>query len=202
MRQKIYYTADEIETNLYTSGGEWMTIDGREYIGLYHKYITNEVYTQPTWNIESSKKLIKYSKSNPNVSVYKKLKPTDVKYKTPKSSIIQVTPIDRKNGYIQRYFLKKINENSIIEVNKQEYDAVETNASGMNMYDNITLEWRISGNLDDSRKNGIYTRGVITTNRLTVERAEEKMPGISNILQNYTEFYLSDNIVIPKDINE
>lgn len=202
MRRKIYYTADEIETNLYTAGGEWMTMDGQEYIGLYHKYITNEVYTQPTWNIESSKKLIKFSKTDPNVSLYKKLNATNVKYKVPQSSIIEVTPADRKNGYIQRYFLKKINELSILEVNKQEYDAVETSAAGMNMYDNITLQWKISGNLDDTQKNGIYTRGVITTNRLTVERAEEKMPGISNILQNYTEFYLSNNIVVPKDINE
>ena len=32
MRIKAFYSADEININLYTMGSEWMTLDGVEYV--------------------------------------------------------------------------------------------------------------------------------------------------------------------------
>ena len=60
MRLKLYYTADEITSNLYTSGSQFMTEDNVEYRGTYHSYITGEVYTGSTWNAKTSKKLITF----------------------------------------------------------------------------------------------------------------------------------------------
>ena len=60
MRQKAYYTVDEITNNLYTAGSAWMDESGVEYIGLYHQYSTGETYTQPIWSYNNSVKLIKY----------------------------------------------------------------------------------------------------------------------------------------------
>ena len=58
MRQKVYYSADELVTNLHTTGSQWMTENGVEYQGSYHEYITGEVYTQSTWKPTLSKKLV------------------------------------------------------------------------------------------------------------------------------------------------
>ena len=44
MRQKAYYTKNEIETNLYTTGKQFMLTDRTEYIGLYHRYIVTHLY--------------------------------------------------------------------------------------------------------------------------------------------------------------
>ena len=40
MRNKVYYLNDEITTNLYTTGSEWMLETNTNYIGQYHSYIT------------------------------------------------------------------------------------------------------------------------------------------------------------------
>jgi hypothetical protein len=50
MRLKLYYTTDEITNNLYTSGMQYMLQDNTEYRGLYHTYLTGEVYTGATWD--------------------------------------------------------------------------------------------------------------------------------------------------------
>ena len=74
MRQKQIYKESEITTDLYTWGEEWQTEDGVEYKGLYHKYTTGEIYTQPVWNELSSKKLVKYQIPDiPIIALYKTL---------------------------------------------------------------------------------------------------------------------------------
>ena len=74
MRRRLYYTDKQITKNLYTTGSEWQTEDGVEYIGSYHTYITSETYTQSDWNEATSKKLVKYEQANQNVVQYQKLK--------------------------------------------------------------------------------------------------------------------------------
>jgi hypothetical protein len=73
MRIKSYYSANEIVNNLYTSGQELMTTDNVEYVGLYHKYTTSEVYSQPMWDKNKSVKLIKYKDLPESVIEYNKL---------------------------------------------------------------------------------------------------------------------------------
>ena len=65
-RLKSYYTIDEVNLNLYTTGSQYMLMDSTEYIGLYHEYITTkEVYTLSVWNANKSKKLIPYKPLHP-----------------------------------------------------------------------------------------------------------------------------------------
>jgi hypothetical protein len=60
-RMKIYYPDMQIDKNLYTKGGEWMTADDKvEYKGYYHKYTTGEVYTRKDWDPVYSRKLKRY----------------------------------------------------------------------------------------------------------------------------------------------
>ena len=73
-RKKVRYTKDEITNNLYTTGQEWMTPDNEEYIGLYHRYSTGEVYTSAKWNPNKSIKLIKFRLLPEGNKSYKKIK--------------------------------------------------------------------------------------------------------------------------------
>ena len=60
VRNKIYYPKSHIVENLYTSGKEWMTEKGEEYIGYYHKYIDGKVASGAVFSKTQSVKLIKY----------------------------------------------------------------------------------------------------------------------------------------------
>jgi hypothetical protein len=76
-RFKTYYPTSEITTDLYTAGKQWMTANNVEYIGVYHKYLTGEVYTRAKWQPGISVILMPYidnTISNKNMP-YLKLKP-------------------------------------------------------------------------------------------------------------------------------
>lgn len=201
MRQKLYYTTDEITLDLFTTGSEFMTSELTEYVGAYHTYSTGEIYSGTEWDSKTSKKLIPYVSQSATVIEYKKTKNIKVKYDEPVNRIIQITPDDIKNEYIQRHFLKKINDQNILEVDAEEYSKYESNMFDPILYTGITFKWWISGPLTDTNINGVFNRGVITKNQLTVQSAELQMPGISTKLNNYTEYYMSSDIVIPRDIN-
>ena len=58
-RRRIYYPEGSIQKGLYTEGGEWMTDDGDEWVGQYHKYTnTGEIYTKPVYVKDVSVKLV------------------------------------------------------------------------------------------------------------------------------------------------
>jgi hypothetical protein len=200
-RLKIRYSLDEIIPNQYTFGGEWMTEDSVEYIGLYHKYTTGEVYTKPVWDSKLSKKLVTYVDTNTLKYKYDLLK-----YNTPKTYTsvqpykIVTTLTDYNLGYITRYFCKKRNESIIIEVSELQYNDWISMRIDNVLYDMITLKWYIAGSVDDEF--GVVTNyGVQTKNKRAVDGAEKQMPGISLYLTNYLQFYSDTDFIVPKDIN-
>jgi hypothetical protein len=201
MRLKQYYTADEIIINLYTFGKEWMNEDGVEYVGAYHKYITNEVYTESSWNPSLSVKLIAYEVQNPIVKAYKKIKNINAKYHHVNTHMVSINSSDIKKGSIARFFLQKQNDLSIIEINNASYDKWTMKQVDNNLYIAIKIDWYITGLEHDIKQNGITTPSVSTLNKKQVMAAEKNMPGISNVLSNYLEYYLNSDITTPKDIN-
>jgi hypothetical protein len=200
-RKKLYYSADEITNNLYTSGSLLMTELGTEYIGLYHSYITGETYTNGTWNPITSVKLIPYVQSNKTTNVYNALKQLNTKFKSIQASNPIVTVQDRNAGYITRYFLKKINEMLFIEVNEQTWKQWQTNKIDSNLYTGVTIQWAISGNIEDTYRNGSKVLGVISKNKKQIQAAEFDCPGISKKLTNPLELYTDTDFVVPRDIN-
>lgn len=201
MRLKQYYTADEIIIDLYTFGEEWMNEDGVEYIGAYHKYITNEVYTESKWKPGLSVKLVAYEHQNPIVKSYKKIKNINVKYQHVNPYIVSLNYNDIKKGSIVRFFLQKQNDLSIIEIDSTSYDKWTMNQVDNNLYTAIKIDWYITGLEHDIKQNGVITPSVSTLNKKQVKAAEKNMPGIINVLTNYSEFYLNSDIATPKDIN-
>lgn len=205
-RLKLYYPVDEITTNLYTTGQQLMTVDNKEYIGLYHMYTTGEVYTQPTWDPKLSVQLIPYreiSSDNKKNIVYQQLT-NDIfseKYITPKSITIQINKQDISNGFISRYFLKKHNETTIIEINELQYRQWQSNVIDSKLYLGTSLTWFISGNINDERINGYMFEGVATKNKKEIRRAALSLPEIASHLTNLTEYYVDNVFYIASDIN-
>jgi hypothetical protein len=205
-RLKLYYPVDEITTNLYTTGKEWMTTDNKEYIGLYHLYTTGEAYTQPNWNPRSSLQLIPYQEvttENRKNIVYQELT-NDVNagtYVSLKSTPVQIRKQDIINGFISRYFLKKHNESTIIETNQLQYRQWQSNIMDSKLYSATSLTWFISGNINDERINGYLVEGVATKNKKEIQRAALSLPEIIGRLNNLTEYYVDNIFNVAKDIN-
>ncbi len=201
MRQKSHYSSAETVLNLYTFGQEWQLDTDEEYIGAYHQYVsTNEVYTGASWNERTSKRLIPYFKYAPDVSVYKKLNPklfTNYSTFSSVSTVINVPTADS----INRYFLKKVNDTSIYEVNVATYNRWVQKDIDPNLYIGAVLVWYIKGNLSSTYKNGIIDYGVIEKNKQQLQKLEPTMPGIISKLTNLTEYYVDTDVVTPKDIN-
>ncbi len=200
-RLKLRYSPDELILDQYTFGKEFMTEDMIEYVGLYHKYTTGEVYTRPNWDASLSKPLVAYIDTTTTKYKYDALK-----YNKPVVHVsvysYQLTPTnqDYAIGYLDRFFCKKRNEASIIEVNKQQYEDWESERVDTVLYDMIQIKWWISGNIDDTY-DGITKYGVRTKNKLIVMAAEIKLPGMISYLNNYTQFYADTDVFMPKDIN-
>jgi len=110
------------------------------------------------------------------------------------SYIPVITKQDRMQGYITRYFARPSNQHDgeIMEISKTTYDRVKSNP----FYICVSIEWRISGDLEDktptiSTPNSprLQYTGVVTANRLSLELANETLPGMNHQITNMTQFH-------------
>ena len=202
-RLRSYYSLDEIITDRYTNGNELMYEDTAiPYVGIYHRYTTGEVYTEPNWVPALSKKLIPLVDTTSINFKYKKLIDIKTNYKSVNKHILSITSDDFKNGYVTRYFINKVNEQHIFEISKDDYDAYNGSLIDPNLYNAISIKWVITGIPATEEKNGITTPGVAEQNKKEVIKAEQYMPGISIILNKLLEFYTDTDFTIPIDIND
>jgi hypothetical protein len=202
MRQRLHYTPSQITKNLYTTGSEWMTDDQREYIGPYHTYITGEVFTETEWVPTKSKKLVALVIESDATKKYKELKTVQTSFKTPNTFIPVVTEADRKAGFITRYFLKKVNQQQIIEVDSTQYTSWQTREIDNNIYSGVQIKWTITGPMQDTFQNGVLTKGVVTKNIEAMRTVETKFPEIFDVLTNPIQYYSDTDFLVPNYINE
>jgi len=202
MRNKLRYTIDEITVDLYTPGGQFMTEDNVEYIGPYHQYITNELYTGSVWNTKTSAKLIPLVKTRTDNVVYRKLKSNLVtKYYLPSPTIITISEQQRMTGSITRYFMKKTNDTYIFEIDSRTYTLWQSKRVDPTVYTAASIQWQIAGPINDETVAGIFKKGVRTKNLSQITLAETTLPGISGKLTNLIELYTDIDFKVPKDIN-
>ena len=202
-RQRLHYSKNQIINDLYTYGLEWMYEDTIEYVGPYHKYTTGEIYTEPTWNPKLSKKLIAYQDTTSAKYRYKQINPfIKTKYKYVDTYSIEIKNTDVANGYVLRYFIKKINDGNILEINKKTYDDYNGTLIDPNLYTIILIKWYITGNVQSTTINGITTIGVYEKNEAALRKAEKRMSGITAKLPDLLELYRSTGYTIPLDIND
>lgn len=201
MRIKSYYSANEIVNNLYTTGQELMTTDNVEYVGLYHKYTTGEIYSQPTWNKNKSVKLIKYKEQSESVIEYNKISDIEINYKSFNTYNVVITKENINNGYIDRFIIKRSNDNIFYEVNSDTYDAYTSEDIDPVLYSAVKLKWYITGNINDTQQGNITIPGVQSNNYKELQTAEITVPGISLYFTDLLQYYVDNDNVTPKDIN-
>lgn len=199
MRKKQRYTEEEVTKNLYTFGKEFMTSDNEEYIGLYHTYRTGEIYTEKEWDEYKSKKLIPYIELSNAKREYIKLKDNiKTKYNAPIRYYPRVDQTTQKQNFINRYFISKVNDYEIIEIDKHQYDLYQRKLLDTNLYSAVMLKWYIAGNINDMP----MKPGVVSKNEMSVKVAEDTIPNLSKYLTNLTEFHLDLEFKVPKSIND
>jgi hypothetical protein len=119
-----------------------------------------------------------------------KLKPENIEVYTPRP-----TKRERQFGEITRYFVRfttHLSAADILEVSNTTYTKLKRNP----LYHTTNVRWRISGKLDDEfdltnphKPIRLYT-GVVTANKLSIELANEEMPGLKDyIAEKYIRFW-------------
>ncbi len=92
---------------------------------------------------------------------------------------------DYLKGYINRYFVQKINDLTITEVNKEKYNSISKN-----YYNKLVIQWIIFGPKNNLYNNKILDRkGVQEQNIQTLVENEKLMKGLKIYLNNPLEFW-------------
>ena len=171
-----YIPKNKIQTNLYTSGDEYIILSsGRSYIGYYHKLYNGKFFTGKTPNDSNIKELIKLNdgdgdaSSIPTVIPYNPLLPTEQDYQV---------------GQFIRYFSIKRNQTIFTEISKETYNDFKQQNSNTpwKLYRVFSLSWILKGDINN----------VAQTNKNITELTEvkEKVLGLSLYLkENWTQYY-------------
>lgn len=202
-RQKLYYTAAEIETGLYTNGGELQTVDGVEYQGQYHRYTTGEYYSGVNWNNKTSKQLVPIPPQiDPEVILYNTLNlGIKTKYNLIRPIPVRITDDNIKSGYVRRFLFCKINDKQITEVDRAQYDQWQGGDIDNNIYSAITIKWYITGPLESKTINGVLQEGVIDKNNRVRLLLQANYPAVADYLSNPTQYYVDTLVKVVVDIN-
>jgi spermidine/putrescine-binding protein len=105
---------------------------------------------------------------------YTKLNPPSSEFVFAEEFLPKPNESDYIDGGIERFFVKKINENSIIEVSRQNYKATTPM-----LYEKVELWWNISG----------YLHEVVEKNKKTLKASKLIMPGLEGKLINPSQFF-------------
>ncbi len=100
----------------------------------------------------------------------------------PRAYLFSSSDVDYSIPYTRRYFVKKINDNDVIEVEGDNFK----NLPG-NIYQKASVSWQVSGFDRNQLKNGtVVQEGAFEYNQKQVRLAEKDMPGlIQKIGGNY-----------------
>ena len=87
------------------------------------------------------------------------------------------TEFDYKRGFIERYFVQKVNDSDsfIYEVDSKSYGGIIKSS----FYRYVKLKWKISGDADKARE----------SNKTSIRLASSNMKAIALYLPNYLQFH-------------
>lgn len=102
-----------------------------------------------------------------------------------------VTLSAKEDGFITRYFVRRITDMSmIVEVDKKQYSDFKNNTR----FIVAEVRWKIVGKKETiTQINGIELLGTIDTNKIAVSKADLTFGGLMNYITNYSEFWLGES---------
>jgi len=173
-----YIPKNKIQTNLYTSGGEYVLASTQEnYIGYYYKLYNGKYFTGRTPNDPDTKEIILVI---PNIPTNSDLNISPV---IPYNPLLP-TEQDYQIGEFTRYFNIKRNQAIFTEISKDTYDKFKQQDPQVSwrLYRVFSLSWQLTGD----------TNQVSQTNKNITELTEsrERVFGLSLYLkENWTQYY-------------
>jgi hypothetical protein len=203
-----YYPASRIKTNLISDNN--LVLNGVPYKGKYYETYDGRYFTGPNPILGDNKELYKLGANNdPNKDKYSsnkkpiissgevETKLTQVlKYQSqtkPVSYFPKPTESDYTKGYLNRYFVKRINDNGYVtEISPEEYAKIQngTVTYDVSFYLTAQLVWKLIGPLNTVRLSQYDIRaGIIDTNKNQVEKLNKTFLGIFDFInEDYTRF--------------
>jgi hypothetical protein len=97
---------------------------------------------------------------------------------------IEPTPLDYSRGSFTRYFIRDSRTEEVVEVTRDRYN-IENAAigRGRKYIKTLSIDWIITGNIDDRQINGYTSVGVRNLNASTMRDAEKELRGIKSLLK-------------------
>lgn len=169
-----YYPSSQVKTNLYTNGGEFVRkIDNTSYIGFYWKTSSGKYFSGKNPQEPNSTEIIQPPVSpgnnNPgptgngfsdistnntsiisNTSISVSYPKYDPNMSRSRPLYVESTPTNQEytQGYFTRYFCKKTNEFTYLEIDKDTYDKLVAKDPKMiyQLYKPFKIKWQLSGN--------------------------------------------------------
>jgi len=198
-----YYPSFKIKTNQITKGNEFL-VDGVPYTGLYYTTYRGASFSGPNPIVGPNKPLAPIPSYNVNSQAFngsqsftKKLisvtKITKAKPKTPVSYFPNPIQSDYDLGYINRYFVKQVNNSGYItEISPMEYVDISNGAVGydVSLLQTCKIAWKLTGPLNSTRISQYDVRaGIIDTNKRLVEEANPNFFGLIEFIGgNYSKY--------------
>ena len=177
-----------VKENLFSKGE--LFLNNVEYIGPYNVKADGTYHTLARFVTGKSKQL-KTKKSTLYQDLLKITGGIDVSEKNGQvvDNTILPTNEDYTNGVYTRYFIKTKGSKTIAEVSEDMLGQLGVTIDD-NLYVGFELDWKLTGPLDDIIVDGVRQQaGVRDTNRRTLQRLEQEYIGITEKLQNLTQFY-------------
>lgn len=195
----MYFPKSQIQTDLYTKGGEFINFKTLEnYIGYYYQTSNGKKYSgkNPTdtpsfellTSISNTDNLDTELETNnfwtSNFTQYKPNIDKTISKSPPKQTYPVVTDANYSLGEFQRYFLKKSNETKFLEISKADYNRYVDKVDSVpyELYIPTQISWALTGD-----KNQVYQ-----VNKTTVEKTEreQSLYGFTQYFKDkFTQFY-------------
>lgn len=156
----------------HTPGSEF-TLEGRNYVGWYVVTFQDRYFAGESLD-KNSKEIFPIQENTVQTNTQKVF----VEQK------VEPSIDDRVRGLWTRYLIQKISNSHIIEVTKERYLEFK-NIPG---YKTAELQWRVGGPAEDVVKGPYTYYGASHKNRLTIEKLETTIKGITNFIKDYSEF--------------
>jgi len=192
----MYYPKSQVKTNLYTNGGEYITVNtNQEYKGFYWVNSKNQVFSGKTPQYKPSVRLTKLNTEHSEepdtlkkTSDWVEILPNGISQTKAGLSPNKYYPSPSEDQYrvgeFTRFFTKKTNQNIYYEISHDDYTKIQNRDDSIKwqLYQGIQLKWILSGDKEEVYK---ANRNVVRITELT-----QKLPGFSKIFRKeYLQFY-------------
>jgi len=102
-----------------------------------------------------------------------------------------ITQDNLRDGYLYRYFSKIANQNSVVEINKYDYEQLKDNPR----FVIAKIKWKIVGPIETTKTfSGAINYGVRELNRRAIEREDLTFGGLKGYIRDYIQYWVGENI--------